>query len=191
MKDIEMYGPDEATEHMLDLRRKHVAAYNKAAAAIEAELIKLNQLREASKNAADVTVHLADGMEKHAEKLFRIDLDERLRNAYQKRIRLMARFARLNDVSLFPRICTVVCGPGQDYEVVRDTALQFIREKYPEYIKDKSCIDVTDNGRSCVYRYPVNDKDNCTVLYDDDIFAVDNFEEFGRSVDQLFADLMP
>ena len=190
MKDIEMYGPDEATEHMLDLRRKHVAAYNKAAAAIEAELIKLNQLREAARNAADIA-HLGDCLEKHAKDLFRTDLDCRLSSAYQKRIRLMAGFARLNDVSLFPRICTVVCGPGQDYEVVRDTALQYIREKHPEFITDKSCIDVTDNGRSCVYRYPVNDKDNCIVLYDDDIFAVDNFEEFGRSLDQLFADLMP
>ena len=190
MKDIEMYSPDEATEHMLDLRRKHVAAYNKTAAAIEDELIKLNQLREASKNAADITP-LADCLEKHAKELFGIDLNGRLSGAYQKRIRLIARFARLNDVSLFPRICTVVCGPGQDYEVVRDTALQFIREKYPKYITDKSCIDVTDNSRSCVYRYPVNNKDNCTVLCDDDIFAVDNFEEYGRSLDQLFADLMP
>ena len=189
MKDVVFYTKDDATVNMLAHIKKITAAYNKAALIIEKEIVDIHNLRVASKEAAGLALHTGDLAK--CSKEFRKDLDGRLLHAYTKRACLLARFKGIRQAAMHSRICTVVCGPGQDVEVVRDTALQYIKEKHPEYIGDKSCIDVADNSRAYIYRYPVNDKDSCVVLYNDVLFAADNFEEFGVKIDDIFSDLMP
>lgn len=177
MQDIDILPTYDAGENSVENRKKLVAAYDKASAVIEAEIIKLNQLHSA--HCTYITFSKGNAID--FAKKYKEELEKRIAYLFELRAKLSNRFHRLTFIGKYLRLCTVVCGIGQDYESVSAQVIEHLEKNCSE-TKENIAIDIADNGLTTIHRY-TRDRETGKWEYDLleewEIYGVDNHHMYG------------
>jgi hypothetical protein len=178
MQDIDILPTYDAGVNSVENRKKLVAAYDKAAAVIESEIIKLNQL-----HAAHCTyITFSKGNAIDFAKKYKEELEKRIAYLFELRAKLSNRFHRLTFIGKYLRLCTVVCGIGQDYESISAQVIDHLEKNYSEAKKDNIAIDIADNNLTNIHRYTWDQATGswCYDLIEEwEIYGVDNHYMYG------------
>lgn len=178
MKDIDILPTYDAGENSIENRKSLVAAYDKASALIETEIIKLNQLH----SAHHTFITFSKGEVIDFVKEYKEELEKRIAHLFNLRAKLSKRFYQLLAINSHLRICTVVLGVGQDVDDISAKVLDYLEKNRPEVKKENVAIDFADNGLTTAWRYTWNKETSqweCDLLDEWELFGVDNHHMYG------------